>query len=734
MTREPDHQTGPGSRAAGGQGAPRTSTGVVVGMSFDPSDLSRCDTSFGLSSDTDGGAARDDTASTHEDPLRGVTLGDVVIESLIAEGGMGRVYRGQQQHPPRPVAVKLMRQGRSRVMAERFRREVELLGRLVHPNIAQIFIAGECLIGLERVPYFVMEFLPDAEPLVRFATRKQLTTLQRVELFLQACDAVAEGHRQGIVHRDLKPGNLLVSCGGRATDTSDSSTIDEASETPPRVKVIDFGIAKAITPGDEAQGFTETGEFLGTRQYMSPEQFSGQPGVAIDARSDVYSLGIVLQQLVSGGLPYEVAGRSLLETARIVQEQSPKPLSVSEPRVAPRIRQGLRRIVSRCLEKSPECRYPDATALASDLRRLLAGEEIAAAGSLRRLAAVVRTRPVVTASVIAVLGLVLAAVAGRLGSRPATVVASSTASARAAIARPRGGFATSVSGSRTEPLEWVILQFENDLAEPLRPEWFSLTRDGLPVDVSGIELEDAGGRDHTWFLRGLRPLNSKQGKYVLTLADKALRDVNGHAFELERHIAWSMPPFASFQLRLDDDTWRDHVVSMDGVEPYTEQHAKVPATFVRPQEPGREGTVVLRFQVDFAIHAALLDTSPLVWTTGDPFPYDPGAWALMDVSRDGEVWENVITLGPNQRNDGRPPWNILHLVEGSREVWVRARLTGTKEWPDDGLIFSQFLRTSSADNGPALQLDLTGPHAPVIPVGNDSDAGTPEPAEDNPAT
>ena len=158
--------------------------------------LSACATSFGFAGSTDAPRGNDSSASGGEDALVGTTVGDVQIESLIAVGGMGRVYRGRQMHPPRPVAVKVMRYPQAARHSKRFQHEVEVIGRLVHPNIAEVFTAGETRCGLEPLPYFVMEFIPNGRSLQQYCDHASLTVRGRLKQFLEVCEAVAAGRRR----------------------------------------------------------------------------------------------------------------------------------------------------------------------------------------------------------------------------------------------------------------------------------------------------------------------------------------------------------------------------------------------------------------------------------------------------------------------------------------------------------------------------------------------------------
>ncbi len=297
------------------------------------------------------------TAAGHEeDTLLGAEIGCVKIIRLIAQGGMGRVYEGLQQKPSRTVAVKVMRPGLAPpAMMKRFEYEVEVLARLRHPGIAQIFAAGVHYVASAPVPYFIMEHIPDAKPITDYATDSKLSVRARIALFRRVCDAVAHGHQQGIIHRDLKPGNILVDVHGIP-------------------KVIDFGIAKA-TDSDLAIKTMQTdiGQLVGTLQYMGPEQLVGDQQ-AIDVRCDVYALGVVLYELLSGKLPHDLRRKTLFEVQQIVNSERPASLSAINRALDGTIAA----ITAKCLEKDPARRYSSAGELAGDLERHLHGLPVTA--------------------------------------------------------------------------------------------------------------------------------------------------------------------------------------------------------------------------------------------------------------------------------------------------------------------------------------------------------------------
>jgi len=327
--------------------------------------------------------AADPAEGTTIAPLAGLDLGAAriglyTLVRVLGEGGFGTVYLAEQTEPHRRVALKVLRAGlESRQVIGRFEGERQALSLMDHPNIAKVLDAGETRDGR---PYFAMEYVP-GESITAYCDAHRLTITDRLMLFGQVCDAVQHAHTKGIIHRDLKPGNVLVT----------------SVEGRPSAKVIDFGIAKATGGQLTAKGvFTEHRQLIGTPEYMSPEQAEGSAD--IDTRTDVYSLGVLLYELLIGVTPFDaerLRSAAYAEIHRIIREVDPPRPSTrlstvdaasvahhrgTRPdRLGTQIKGELDWIVMKCLEKDRNRRYGSPGALADDLARHLEGRPVVAA-------------------------------------------------------------------------------------------------------------------------------------------------------------------------------------------------------------------------------------------------------------------------------------------------------------------------------------------------------------------
>jgi WD40 repeat protein/predicted Ser/Thr protein kinase len=330
----------------------------------------------------------------HQTP---VLRGDYRVLRVIGEGGMGVVYEAQQAFPRRRVALKALHAGRaSRRALLRFEQEAHILGRLQHSGIAQLYEAGLSNPESGDQAFLAMEFV-DGTPLTQFALEHQLPLRARVELLAQVADAVQYAHQRRVIHRDLKPGNILVLASGVA-------------------KILDFGVAR-LADDDSAQesGMTAAGQLVGTLPYMSPEQVSGDAR-EVDARADVYALGVMLYQLLTERLPHPPEGRSMPQMLLAINNETPpapRSLVGSIPR-------DVDAICMRALEKQRERRYQSAAEIAADLRRWLRGEPVSvrAESSTYVLTKFVQRNRVATAlATLAALALAAFAVQSALSAR-----------------------------------------------------------------------------------------------------------------------------------------------------------------------------------------------------------------------------------------------------------------------------------------------------------------------------
>jgi serine/threonine protein kinase len=371
-------------------------------------------TESGFSSASAASAAATMVAPIREGP--GTRIGPYKLLQLIGEGGFGSVFMAEQEKPVvRKVALKIIKLGMdTRQVVARFEQERQALAIMDHPHIARVLDAGATETGR---PYFVME-LVKGDPIVGYCDKNNLSIEDRLDLFAQVCNAVQHAHTKGIIHRDLKPSNVLVS-------TQDGK---------PHTKVIDFGIAKATASKlTEKTLFTEHRQLIGTPEYMSPEQAEGS--LDIDTRTDVYSLGVLLYELLTGTTPFsseELRSAAFAEIQRIIREVDPPKPSTrlssntstlasiaakrhTEPRrLGTLVRGELDWIVMKALEKDRQRRYETANSLAMDIRRYLSGEAVNAAPpstSYRFKKFVKRNRVMVSAGSAVAMALVLGMVA-----------------------------------------------------------------------------------------------------------------------------------------------------------------------------------------------------------------------------------------------------------------------------------------------------------------------------------
>jgi len=339
-------------------------------------------------------APRDpDGARASLSPVPGSMVGPYRLVDLLGEGGFGIVYLAEQEKPiRRRVALKLIKPGMdTRQVIARFEAERQTLALMDHSGIAQVFDAGETEAGR---PFFAMEYVPGV-PITSFCDAERLRIRERLQLFLDVCDAVQHAHQKGVIHRDLKPSNVIVA----------------RRDGVPVLKVIDFGIVKATAASIDERSFaTRDGMVLGTIGYMSPEQ-AGAIQAEVDTRSDIYSLGVLLYELLAGEMPFD---RSRLQRAdwseavRIIREEEPPSLTARLVRGEPTTSSSGRKersgriaeiasrraadertllhelhgelewITLRALEKEPDRRYASASELSADIRRHLANEPVLA--------------------------------------------------------------------------------------------------------------------------------------------------------------------------------------------------------------------------------------------------------------------------------------------------------------------------------------------------------------------
>ena len=311
----------------------------------------------GLGAMTSAGDLESESNALESMPRR---FGNFVLIKRIGVGGMGEVWLADQDHPRRQVALKLIRGGLiSDDAGRRFAREATLASRAEHPSIARIYEAGNVSTPQGTMPYLAMEYVV-GESLRDYLQSHRPAARERLRLLAVIAEAVHHAHVRGVVHRDLKPQNILITAQGIP-------------------KVLDFGVARALedaTPG--ATRMTEVGQLVGTLAYMSPEQLAGD-SLAVDARSDVYALGVIAYEALSGTAPFKVGESSILEAIQARARQRPQPLGQAHPS----LRGDIELIVMKALAEEPDQRYQTAHEFAEDIGRFLSAQPIRARAPTR---------------------------------------------------------------------------------------------------------------------------------------------------------------------------------------------------------------------------------------------------------------------------------------------------------------------------------------------------------------
>ncbi|MBI4604114.1 MAG: protein kinase [Planctomycetes bacterium] len=450
----------------------------------------------------------DSSSAVPPGPSLGSRIGPYRLLEILGEGGMGIVYLAEQTEPvQRRVALKLIKVGMdTKEVTARFQAERQALAIMQHPNIASVFDAGATESGR---PYFVMEHVA-GEPITRYCDRHRLDTRQRLALFVTVCDAVQHAHQKAIIHRDIKPSNLLV-------------MLRDGKPVP---KVIDFGIAKALDrrlTGDTL--FTVKGQLVGTPEYMSPEQ-AEMGSLGVDTRTDIYSLGVVLYELLAGALPFDskvLREAGLATIPKILREQEPAMPSTRVSRLgeasaevaakratdvqslARQLRGDLDWVVMKAMAKDPARRYASASELASDILRHLGHEPVLARppSAVYRLGKLLKRRKV---PVAVAAGVVLLLVAFAVGSSVAREMRIRERSEKARAALAEGDLESAKAEARVLEVDYPRLpetyeiraevrsaerRSEIEKAQALRLEGERLWKQHRDVKENVRELETA---------------------------------------------------------------------------------------------------------------------------------------------------------------------------------------------------------------------------------------------------
>ena len=444
-------------------------------------------------------------------PVRPATLGRYRLDARIGEGAMAEVFRAHDTGIDRTVAIKVLKPDyrRDPEFGRRFLQEARAAGVLSHANIATIYDVGEEKAAGGGVPYIAME-LVDGRPLDEVLRAGGRMTPERVlALAIPLARALAFAHRQGIVHRDVKPSNILLSADGR---------------TP---KLLDFGVARVEDARGDAAERTQVGQMIGTPRYMSPEQALGLP---VDARADLFSLGVVLYEMVTGQVAFSATGIGTL-AIQIAQEQPP-----AIERVVRDCPKGLRFIVERLLAKKPEQRFADGDALAAAMERELAALTLDERPTRRRGLALRFKLPALlaTATAVALTGSVLV-VLDRERTVLERMAVTSGSSITAFVTGNAAALAADNAGLAPEQQDWAPLQAFVDTA----------ARD---EGLSALVIADAGGTvraasDHA--LIGRRYPTPQDRAIVRMGRDETVTDAGSAGFRFRRPIRYAGAEFGS---------------------------------------------------------------------------------------------------------------------------------------------------------------------------------------------
>ena len=444
----------------------------------------------------------------------GLVLGRFKLLQQIGEGGFGAVWMAEQREPvKRRVAIKILKLGMdTRQVLARFEAERQALAMMDHPNIAKVFDAGSTERGR---PYFVMEYIRGV-PILEYCDKERLDTRRRLELFVHVCHAIQHAHQKGVIHRDIKPTNVLV-------------TLHDGVPVP---KVIDFGVAKATNADlTERTLFTEHRQIIGTPAYMSPEQ-AEMSGLDIDTRTDIYSLGVLLYEVLTGTTPFTVEQlltKGIAEFVRVVREVEPERPStrlqtlcdsgfdvaaLRRAETAGKLRQQLRGdldwIVMKCLEKDRSRRYDTANALAQDVERHLKDEPVlagppTAAYRLRKFAR--RNRVQVIAGSVVLVALILGIVGTTWGWLWAL-----DEKRRADDEAHRAGLAAKAEAeARIEVQEFAAKAVEAEKDAEARAKELEQVAQFQSAQLSGLDAERMGARLRTDLLAKVRAEAARTG-------------------------------------------------------------------------------------------------------------------------------------------------------------------------------------------------------------------------------